>query len=112
MEVHRQLGPGFLERVYQEALEIEMKNRDIPLSREVALAIYYKEKQLTTEYRADFVCFDQILVETKAQKTIGDVEAAQVINHLQATRLDVGLLLNFGRPSLEYRRFIRSSKSA
>ena len=49
MEVHRQLGPGFLERVYQEALEIEMKNRDIPLSREVALAIYYKEKQLTTE---------------------------------------------------------------
>ncbi|MFW6336009.1 MAG: GxxExxY protein [Phycisphaeraceae bacterium] len=112
MEVHRQLGPGFLERVYQEALAIELEARGVPALREVALEIYYKDRKLSTDYRADFVCYEAVLVETKAQRSVGDVEAAQIIHYLQATRMNVGLLLNFGTPSLEYRRFVRSTESA
>lgn len=70
MEVHRQLGPGFLERVYQEALAIELEARGVPALREVALEIYYKDRKLSTDYRADFVCCESVLVETKAQRSV------------------------------------------
>lgn len=111
MEVHKQLGCGFLEMVYQEALSLEFAMQGIPFSREVELPIFYKRQRLNTAYKADFVCFDAIIVELKAQAKIGGVEEAQVINYLKASGHEVGLLLNFGAASLQYRRFILSKSS-
>ena len=114
MEVHRQLGCGFLEAVYQEALAVEFSLRGIPFKREVEIPISYKDRRLTTTYRADFVCYDGVITELKALTQTGGVEEAQILNYLRATDYEVGLLLNFGTPSLEYKRFIlsKSAKSA
>ena len=117
MEVHKQLGVGFLEAVYQEALALEMMTRDIPFAREVVLPIFYKEQQLATSYRADFICYGNVLVELKAINKLGGIEFAQVLNYMKATRFPTGLLLNFGNKSLEYKRFAntkpkKSTKSA
>ncbi len=106
MEVHRELGPGFLEPVYQEALMMEFVQRQIPAKREVALVIHYKDKELDCFYRADFICYDRIVVEIKALAQIGGNEEAQVINYLRASDHEKGLLLNFGTPSLQFRRLI------
>ena len=84
MEVHRELGPGFLEPVYQEALMMEFVQRQIPAKREVALVIHYKDKEMDCFYRADFICYDRIVVEIKALAQIGGNEEAQVINYLRA----------------------------
>ena len=109
MEVHRQLGPGFLEAVYQEALAIEFAARGIPFSREVELPVFYKEQRLTCSYRADFICYASVIVELKALHAITGVEEAQLLNYLKVTRMERGLLLNFGRPSLEFKRFVFSN---
>ena len=104
MEVHRILGPGFLESVYDEAFAIELDLRKIPYKRQQPIDIYYKEK-LAKHFVCDFIVEDMVVVELKAISQIGDVEKAQVLNYLKATKLPVGLLLNFGTKSLEYKRF-------
>ena len=106
MEVHRELGCGFLEPVYQEAMELELASRSIPFSRQVELAIIYKGQTLKATYKADLICFENVIVELKALSCIGGIEDAQVINYLKATRFPVGLLLNFGCASLQYKRFV------
>lgn len=110
MEVHRQLGCGFLEAVYQEALALEFDQRQIPCQSEVQLPIFYKGQRLNTTYRADFICYNSVVVELKALSKLGGVEESQVINYLKATGLEIGLLLNFGATSLEYKRFAYSKK--
>ena len=111
MEVHRQLGCGFLEPVYQEAMAIELATREIPFIREIKLSVAYKGQALNTRYSPDFICFVSVVVELKALSRMGGTEEAQVINYLRATGHEVGLLLNFGTRSLEHRRFVLS-KSA
>jgi len=112
VEVHSELGSGFLEPVYQEALALEFHEREIPFEREVELPVTYKGRRLKTCYRADFICFGCVAVELKAIATIGGAEECQIINYLKASRFEVGLLLNFGSASLQYRRFIHSMKKS
>ena len=109
MEVHRELGRGFLELVYQTALALEFQERGIPFQAEVALPVRYKGKLLTCAYRADFVCFESVIVETKAIAALTGADEAQLINELKATGLHRGLLLNFGAPSLEHKRLVFGS---
>ena len=106
IEVHKQLGCGFLEAIYQEALAIEFFARQIPFSREVRIPVSYKDRILKATYCADFVCFDSVVVELKALARTGGTEESQVLNYLKATGYKVGLLLNFGNRSLEHRRFV------
>ncbi len=107
MEVHKQLGCGFLEAVYRDAAVIEFGLRQIPFQTEVALPIRYKSIVLPTHYRGDFLCFSEIIVEFKALKVLTTVEEAQVLNYLTATGLERALLINFGAPSLQYKRLVR-----
>ena len=109
MEVHRNLGCGFLESVYQEAFTIELMERQIPFRREVELSIRYKGRILERTFRADFVCFDSVIVELKVAAALTGADDAQVLNYLKSTGLEVGVLLNFGVPSLQHKRLVRSS---
>ena len=95
-EVYKQLGHGFLEAVYQEALEVEFTKRNIPFEREKELSIYYDGKPLKQTYRADFVCFGHIIVELKAVQNIEDSHRSQVFNYLKATGFRLGVIINFG----------------
>ena len=106
MEVHRELGCGFLEAVYQEALTLELTARGLPFRHQVELPISYKGQKLNTTYRTDFICFDSVIVELKALAKLGGTEEAQILNYLKASGYEIGLLLNFGARSLEYKRFI------
>ncbi|MGO9482316.1 MAG: GxxExxY protein [Candidatus Kryptoniota bacterium] len=106
MEVHKELGPGFLEPVYQEALSYELGSRNIPFEKEKALKIGYKGKVLEKTYIADFVCFDKIILELKALKELLPEHESQVLNYLKATAYRLGLLVNFGCRSLTYRRLV------
>jgi GxxExxY protein len=106
MEAHRELGFGFLEAVYQCALALEFQERGIPFQAEVALPVRYKGKLLTCGYRADFICYEGFLVETKAIAELTGADDAQLINELKATGLQRGLLLNFGAPSLPFKRLV------
>ncbi|MEX2171372.1 MAG: GxxExxY protein [Pirellulales bacterium] len=106
MEVHNVLGHGFLEAVYQEALAIELDERSIPFVREKPLTIKFKNSTLTSRYEADFFCYDAIVLELKALAAIAPGHHAQTIHYLKATGVTRGLLVNFGAPRLEYKRFI------
>ena len=108
IEVHRQLGCGFLEPVYQEALAVELANCAIPFRRETKFPINYKGRQLETFYRPDFICFGSVVVELKALGKLSSIEESQVINYLKVTSYHTGLLLNFGSRSLEKRHFVLS----
>lgn len=106
--VHAELGHGFLEPVYQEALEREFKLQAVPYSREHGLPIFYRGTALETVYRADFICYGEVLVELKALKTLSGNEELQIMNCMKAAKLEKGVLLNFGGPRLEYKRFVYS----
>ena len=107
MEVHRALGPGFLEGVYAEALALELGRANVPFDREVPLKILYKGAPLTKTYRADFIAYGVILIEVKASSGLGEADRAQLLNYLKATGSPVGVLLNFGHhPKLEWLRMV------
>ena len=104
MNVFNELGNGFLEAVYQEALAIEFKEMEIPYLREAKINIYYRGRKLNKEYYADFICYNEIIVELKCVSHIVNVHKAQVINYLHGTEKKVGLLVNFGESSLKWER--------
>lgn len=106
MAVHRELGPGFLEAVYHQALSCELKARGIPYATEVALPVRYRGQILTACYRADLICRGDILVELKAGHCLGPADGMQLVNYLKASGLTRGLLLGFGSSSLQYRRYV------
>ena len=108
MEVHRHLGCGFLEAVYQDALSREFSLRGIPFVQEVELPVMYKGQRLGVFYVADFVRYDSVIVELKAVSDLTSVAEAQVINYLKASGHQVGLLLNFGSSSLQQKRLVLS----
>ena len=105
LEVYNNLRHGFLEPVYQEALEREFIARSIPYEREKELTIYYKDKPLKQTYKADFVCYGEIIVELKAVSELNDTHRSQLYNYLHATGCTLGILINFGNSErLEYER--------
>ena len=106
MAVHNELGCGFLEAVYQDALEVEFKKQGILYEREPRLDVYYSEEKLNSFYRTDFICFNEVVVETKAISKMSGTEKSQVINQLRASKLHKALLINFGMPKLDYKRMV------
>ena len=106
MAVHRELGPGFLESAYGDALEMEFMERNIPFEREKLIHISYKGKPIKTYYQADFVCFGNLVLELKTVDAIADIHKAQLIHYLKATKTNKGLLINFKSKSLQYERFV------
>ena len=108
IEVHKELGFGFLEPVYQEAMEIELRLRSLPFQAQVPLTVLYKGQALSRQYVADLVCYHQIVVELKALERLSGREEAQLLNYLKAASFPVGLLINFGHSTkLEWKRFVR-----
>ncbi|MFC1853732.1 GxxExxY protein [candidate division CSSED10-310 bacterium] len=109
IEVHKELGPGFLEAVYQEAMVIESDVRHIPYETQVILPVHYKNQRLKKEFKADYIGYGDVLVEFKSIPKLTKADEAQLINYLKAAQLQVGLLINFGsKDKLEWKRFIRS----
>ncbi|MES2396911.1 MAG: GxxExxY protein [Bacteroidota bacterium] len=106
MEVHRNLGKGFLEIVYKDAIEYELKQNGYLYEREKAFLINYKDIILQHKFYADFTVFDKIILEVKSGSGIPDEFLAQTINYLAASKLRVGLIVNFGKDSLEYKRIV------
>ena len=110
MEVHKVVGCGFTEPLYQDALEEELRLRDIPFEREKTYYFTYKGKRLDKIFRPDFVCYNKVIVELKTVADFTDEHYAQVYNYLKATGMGLGLLINFGKKSLEYKRILPNSK--
>lgn len=106
MKVHSTLGSGFLEAVYEEAIEKEFDIQKIPYKKQVKLELYYNDQKLKKHYRADFVCYDNIILEIKAVSQIPSVFNAQLKNYLKCTNMELGMLINFGTSSLTYKRII------
>ena len=112
MEVHRELGPGFLEAVYQEALEVEFGLKGIPFESQKEFAVYYKGRRLKKTYIADFVDYTCVVVEIKVLDRLTSKEESQLLNYLKATGLEVEMLLNFGAISLEWKRMVKTQMVA
>ena len=111
-EVHKEKGCGFNEPVFQECLEIELELRGIPFKAQVELPLSYKGRVLKSKFKADFICYDKIIVEIKAVSELVDAHRSQVLNYLNATRHELGLLVNFGSyPKVEHERFALTEKS-
>ena len=110
LEVHKTIGCGFTEPIYQEAFEEELRLCGIPFEREKTIQITYKGKTLSKNFRPDFVCYDKIIVELKAVSDFTDEHYSQVYNYLKASGLELGLLINFGTKSLIYKRVPCSNK--
>ena len=106
--VYNTLGTGFLESVYQEALAKEFNKNNIPYVREQKLEIYYNDEKLKKHFKADFICYNEIFVEIKAQKFITKTDIDQAINYLSATKLELAYKVNFGAPKLFYKRLIKN----
>ena len=104
MAVHNELGNGFLEAVYQDALAMELEDQGIPFVKEANIPVFYKGRRLDREYFADFICYDKIIVELKCVSRLVNANKAQVINYLHGTGLKVGLLVNFAEASLKWER--------
>jgi GxxExxY protein len=106
-EVYKGMGCGFLEAVYQECLEIELKYQTIPFTAQREFKLNYRNQRLRQTFKPDFVCYDKIIVEIKAVSSLADEHRAQILNYLNASKMQLGLLINFGHsPKLEYERFI------
>lgn len=108
MSVHRKLGNGFLESVYQEALGKELKTREIPFQHHKRLNLYYDGVKLDKSFVADFVCYEGIILEIKAISFVAKSIEQQVINYLKSTGIELGLLVNFGEKSLTWKRFVNT----
>lgn len=109
MEVHKTLSSGFLESVYEEALAIELNFRKVPYERQKGIDVFYKGL-LAKQFICDFLVGEKVLVELKALKAVTGVEEAQILNYMRATGIEVGLLINFGEQSLNYKRLILQQK--
>lgn len=109
IEVHKELGPGFLESVYEEAMVYESNKRHLQYDTQVNIPVYYKGYKLNKEFKADYIGFGKIIVEFKCIPKLTNIEEAQIINYLKATGLKLGLLINFGsQGKLEWKRYIRT----
>jgi len=106
MKIHRDLGHGFLESVYANALAIELNENNIPFQREVPIQVYYK-KAIIGEFRADFQIHNNLILELKAIEHLLPVHEMQTVNYLKATHIDIGLLINFGASKLQFKRKYR-----
>ncbi len=107
IDVHRELGPGFLESIYQEALEIELRARNVPFVAQQPISVRYKGLTLKKQYFADLVCFERIIVEIKALPHLSGIERAQLLNYLKGTGFPIGILINFGSHNkLEWKRLV------
>ncbi len=105
MEVHKEMGSGFLEAVYQECLEIEFRMRKIPYEAQPLLKVFYKNSELRKYYIPDFIIFHEVIVEIKAERCLTKTDEAQIINSLKNSKKKIGLLINFGESSLKFKRF-------
>ena len=109
MKVHRELGAGFLESIYEEALKKEFLNSGIPFNNQVKLNVYYNGEKLNKFYKADFICYDKIILEIKSVSQVPNIFYSQIKNYLTATKKELGMLVNFGQSSLTYKRIINSN---
>ena len=109
MEVHRELGPGFLESVYEESLAVELAQRKIGFERQKELPVYYK-KHLVKEFICDFLIESKVILEIKAIKALSEIDRVQLTSYLKASGIEIGLLLNFGEQSLNFKRVIFTKK--
>lgn len=111
MEVYNDLGSGFLESVYQEALARELASREIPYVEQWGIDVFYKGDKLNKKFFADFICFNEIIIELKAMEGLVPEHEAQLLNYLKATKKPLGLLVNFGGPSFQHKRFANTKKN-
>ncbi|MDN5328493.1 MAG: hypothetical protein PWP35_280 [Bacteroidales bacterium] len=110
-EVYNELGPGFLEAVYQEALALELSKQSVPYIAQAEMNVFYKGIELRKKYYPDFLCYDNIILEIKAMESLSPADEAQIINYLKGTNSPLGLLVNFGGEKFQYKRFANTKKN-